>query len=762
MTALAGSSTALSIPLTQNTAPVLEFRCLYTHDIRRKAKRWQDGFLKFHTFNKRVMVYDVPRNFIGDMHWQDTTSTVQDGDEVALERSGALVQVGEQVGLTETDLSGLLAKRTIKPVEGKSVCDTKSAGAKAPSQLQTRSSYIPPKTPTRWTGRANVPLESPFDVRHKVSAHEYYEEGPRAKRQRRDDDHVPLWELLKTSRAPKVGQILSAVNVMPTLVRTAHSRTPGKGLCGRTSTKNSTSLGQARLKVKEVVDLTSTSEDRVEDEHEAQEGPIALAHRREYSDVHSSSPPIKLVAWKRNQDTSQTRVTPSKEMNARVITESATEEQTTPRARSSRRTDAFPSSPPVRQYGSDHRCNDKPLSSPENCSDDALEPSGAPNNSPICTRSVKQCRTRVVLNQLRPKRSSPPSSPPVTANQVLSVDGTIPMTVISDPTHSDKARPKLSNRPMKPLRLTNHAPRKMLLCQTLGRTSPVKPPRPPSRRSNLNPLDKESLGTKPKGTKHFREAQPQRGRTRVESPRACSSPAFATQQAYLDATQPRQSNGTSARKLSRDDDATAPNISNDDPNDLLPQSRETLLPTNSITVPPYPKLLPPPLPRLKHKPPPDYSHLDAQLLFHPSLLPTTDPIVQPSHIQPSNIQPSEIQTPDSAPPVKILSPQRQSNRTLARALSDTAAANPPRRLKQAWRRAETIAHPGAAADAGRAQWQGRGQGQDKEKGKDKEEDSDVGPWSREAWDLFGWCPERKRGALGWGYGESGGVVGVEV
>jgi hypothetical protein len=59
---------SLSIPPSQNTAPVLEFNCLYTHDIRRKQKRWQDGFLRFHTFNKRVMVYDVPRNFIGDMH----------------------------------------------------------------------------------------------------------------------------------------------------------------------------------------------------------------------------------------------------------------------------------------------------------------------------------------------------------------------------------------------------------------------------------------------------------------------------------------------------------------------------------------------------------------------------------------------------------------------------------------------------------------------------------------------------------------------
>ncbi len=445
-----------------------------------------------------------------------------------------------------------------------------------------------------------------------------------------------------------------------------------------------------------------------------------------------------------------------------MITESATEEQTTPRARPSRRTDVFPLSPSVTQAASNRRCNDKPQSGPENCSDNAVEPHGAPNDSPISTRSVKQGRKQVVQTRIQPKRNSPPLSAPVsTPDHLASLDGNIPMTIICDPTHSDKARPKPSYRPMKSLRLADHAPRKMLLCQTLGRTSVVKPPRPPSRHSNLNSVDEKSLGTKPKATKRSRDAQPQRGPTSAESPPACSSPAFATQQAYFDATHPRQSNDNSARNLSRDDDAAAPNVADDDPDDLLPQNRETLPPPDSITLPPYTKPVPR-RPQLKHKPPPDYSHLDAQLFFHPSLLPTAHPNVQPSHIQPSNIHPSEIPTLDPEPPVIILSPQRPPNRTLARALSDTAAANPPRRLKQPWRRAETIAHPGAAADAGRAQWQGRGQGQEKEKGKDKGEDGDVGPWSREAWDLFGWCPEGKRGVLEWGYGETGGGGGVEV
>lgn len=86
----------LTVPSTQNTAPVLEFRCLYTHDLRRKQKRWQDGLLRFHTFNKRIMVYDVTRNYIGDTHYRDD-GIVQDGDELELDR-GILIQVGEARG----------------------------------------------------------------------------------------------------------------------------------------------------------------------------------------------------------------------------------------------------------------------------------------------------------------------------------------------------------------------------------------------------------------------------------------------------------------------------------------------------------------------------------------------------------------------------------------------------------------------------------------------------------------------------------------
>ncbi|KAL2812588.1 hypothetical protein BJX63DRAFT_443386 [Aspergillus granulosus] len=100
----------LTVPATQGTAPVIKFRCLFTHDMRRKAKRWQDGFLRFHTFNKRVMVYDNGGYFIGDLHYR-APEGIQDGDELELDK-GVLIQVCEPLEHTETDLSSLYKNKT--------------------------------------------------------------------------------------------------------------------------------------------------------------------------------------------------------------------------------------------------------------------------------------------------------------------------------------------------------------------------------------------------------------------------------------------------------------------------------------------------------------------------------------------------------------------------------------------------------------------------------------------------------------------------
>ncbi|KAK2803761.1 hypothetical protein FQN51_002990 [Onygenales sp. PD_10] len=171
------NSTASSlVPPTQNTAPVIKFRCLFTHDLRRKAKRWQDGFLRFHTFNRRVMVYDVPGNFIGDLHWRESEE-LNDGDELELER-GVLVQVGECVEKSQTDLTELLDKR--KHGAGSSPAKAFSPGTNRPgtafsTPAPASSGHI--KSLNEVLGIRRTPIgrtaaldRSPYERRHQIAA----------------------------------------------------------------------------------------------------------------------------------------------------------------------------------------------------------------------------------------------------------------------------------------------------------------------------------------------------------------------------------------------------------------------------------------------------------------------------------------------------------------------------------------------------------------------------------------------------------------
>jgi hypothetical protein len=231
---------SLSIPPSQNTAPVLEFNCLYTHDIRRKQKRWQDGFLRFHTFNKRVMVYDVPRNFIGDMHWKEGED-LQEGDEVTLEKDAVLVQVAENVGRTETDLTELKqsAKKS-KRVEGGQRLSSPPRNAVTPSrpmgppaarlsttsvaggstQLKHRSLNALLGTPKGRLGKATVPTKSPYELRQ-AEENEGWESGRPPKRLKAEPlDFVrttvastdtrkdtPLWKRTSEARAKAAKRI---------------------------------------------------------------------------------------------------------------------------------------------------------------------------------------------------------------------------------------------------------------------------------------------------------------------------------------------------------------------------------------------------------------------------------------------------------------------------------------------------------------------------------------------------------------------------
>ncbi|KAL1864164.1 hypothetical protein VTK73DRAFT_6124 [Phialemonium thermophilum] len=161
---------------TGSSAAVIEYLCLFTHDLRRKQKRWQDGRVKYHTFNRRIMVYDDRGNFVGDAYWQ-SDGDFDVGEELELERGGAIVQVSDCVGQQTQDLSELLDKRVREKGQrhvSVSPGNAPSLGRGGPQDQQTSSHFQLRhrplteliQTPAGRHGRAVVPMDSPFDQRH--------------------------------------------------------------------------------------------------------------------------------------------------------------------------------------------------------------------------------------------------------------------------------------------------------------------------------------------------------------------------------------------------------------------------------------------------------------------------------------------------------------------------------------------------------------------------------------------------------------------
>ena len=182
----------------RSTAPVLEFICLFTHDLRRKQKRWQDGRIKYHTFNKRVMVYDERGNSIGDMHWQRDWD-FDEGEEVQLDRGGVIVQVQECVGRQNQDLTELLDKRVREKEQRQARVAVRPPISVPPPQtsssnhFQTRHRPLNQLlgTPTGHHGRAVVPTESPFELRQRANEMSAERTDSRSSKRRRLDDTPP-------------------------------------------------------------------------------------------------------------------------------------------------------------------------------------------------------------------------------------------------------------------------------------------------------------------------------------------------------------------------------------------------------------------------------------------------------------------------------------------------------------------------------------------------------------------------------------------
>ncbi|OAA74903.1 hypothetical protein LEL_06891 [Akanthomyces lecanii RCEF 1005] len=156
-----------------STATVYDFICLFTHDLRRKQKRWQDGKLKYHSFNKKVMVYDDRGHFVGDSHW-DQEGDLAPGDELSLDRGMALVQVEDCTGEKQQDLTELLDKRAREVEKRRQIAAAKTrpaqrgslaGGAQPPPQHRPHLSLNSLVQSPGPVGRAAIPAHSPFEAR---------------------------------------------------------------------------------------------------------------------------------------------------------------------------------------------------------------------------------------------------------------------------------------------------------------------------------------------------------------------------------------------------------------------------------------------------------------------------------------------------------------------------------------------------------------------------------------------------------------------
>ncbi|GAB7339678.1 hypothetical protein MBLNU457_6256t1 [Dothideomycetes sp. NU457] len=143
------------------------------------------------------MVYDVPRNFIGDSHFAQGQEP-QEGDVIELEKGGVLVEVADILAKTDTDLTELLQSRERKsPHKGAHSSSPANLLSPMPSRAFPRSSVAGPSqyqkhksltsllgTPKGRVGKAVLPTKSPFQLRREGREKENWEDGRSPKRRR--------------------------------------------------------------------------------------------------------------------------------------------------------------------------------------------------------------------------------------------------------------------------------------------------------------------------------------------------------------------------------------------------------------------------------------------------------------------------------------------------------------------------------------------------------------------------------------------------
>ena len=164
------------------------------------------------------MVYDESKNYIGDSHWREDED-LQEGTELKLDK-GVLVDVGERIGRTETDLNSLLEKRRpehgssptrapLQPISLSSVSRTN--GNQTQGRPKSLSAILGASQGP--IGRARLPTKTPYEQRQDAVPASSRQMEPPAKRARLDATRVgtvPQTNLLASAPAPRAATTVSS------------------------------------------------------------------------------------------------------------------------------------------------------------------------------------------------------------------------------------------------------------------------------------------------------------------------------------------------------------------------------------------------------------------------------------------------------------------------------------------------------------------------------------------------------------------------
>jgi hypothetical protein len=258
--------------LPPSTAEVIEFRCQWTHNVTQKKKKWNDGSLKFHTFNKLVRIFDEDSNNVGQKHWQGVS--LQDGDEFQLDN--VLVSVQDHLRSTQTNLVPLFDKRKKQLANDSGAlldCSHSSHVPRANTQAQL-SNFASPLSGPRQThssagvrskhkslnsllGTAKGPIgkalasTSPYEARNNRVFESHVEE-PAAKRKRTEGPSGEPWTLTNTTNG-------ASTSASKSIKHGLEAGTKRQGSANKKAKFMPATPGQKTFKVKSVVDLTSDS-----------------------------------------------------------------------------------------------------------------------------------------------------------------------------------------------------------------------------------------------------------------------------------------------------------------------------------------------------------------------------------------------------------------------------------------------------------------------------------------------------------------------